>query len=112
MHTHQNSSDTVATIGVDIGKNTFHLVGLDKRGAIVLRTKVSRSQLERRLANVPCCLVGLEAGCGAHHIARQIRALGMTFASSQHNTSRRSSRATRTTIATPRRSRRPCKGRP
>src|SRR5216684_6042618 len=76
MHTHQNSSNPVATIGVDIGKNTFHLVGLDKRGAIVLRTKVSRSQLERRLANVPCCLVGLEAGCGSHHIARQIRALG------------------------------------
>ena len=76
MHTHQNSSDAVATIGVDIGKNTFHLVGLDRRGAIVLRTKVSRSQLERRLANVPRCLVGLEAGCGSHHIARQIRALG------------------------------------
>jgi len=76
MHTHQNSSHPVATIGVDIGKNTFHLVGLDKRGAIALRTKVSRSQLERRLANVPCCLVGMEAGCGSHHIARQIRALG------------------------------------
>jgi transposase len=38
--------------------------------------KVSRSQLERRLANVPRCLVGLEAGCGSHHIARQIQALG------------------------------------
>jgi transposase len=76
MHTHQDSSNSVATIGVDIGKNTFHLVGLDKRGAIVLRIKVSRSQLERRLANVPRCLVGLEAGCGSHHIARQIRALG------------------------------------
>src|SRR5437660_2752201 len=66
MHTHRNSSDAVATIGVDIGKNTFHLVGLDKRGAIVLRIKVSRSQLERRLANVPCFLVGMEAGCGSH----------------------------------------------
>src|SRR5438270_13664451 len=76
MHTHQKSSDAVATIGIDIGKSTFHLVGLDKRGAIVLRIKVSRSQLERRLANRPPCLVGLEAGCGSHHIARQIRALG------------------------------------
>src|SRR6266516_4070189 len=76
MHTHQKSSDAVAVIGVDIGKNTFHLVGLDKRGAIVLRIKVSRSQLERRLANMPRCLVGLEAGCGSHHIARQIQALG------------------------------------
>ena len=72
MHTHQKSSDAVATIGIDIGKNTFHLVGLDKRGAIVLWIKVSRSQLERRLASVPRCLVGLEAGCGSHHIAWQI----------------------------------------
>jgi hypothetical protein len=32
MHTHQRSSEPVATIGLDIGKNTFHLVGLDKRG--------------------------------------------------------------------------------
>ena len=76
MHTHQKSSDAVATIGIDIGKNTFHLVGLDKRGAIVLRIKLSRSPLERRLANVPCCLVGMEAGCGSHHVTRQIRALG------------------------------------
>jgi hypothetical protein len=41
MHTHQKSSDAVATIGIDIGKSTFHLVGLDKRGAIVLQIKLS-----------------------------------------------------------------------
>jgi transposase len=76
MHTHQRSSDAVATNGIDIGKSTFRLVGLDKRGAIVLQIKLSRIQLERRLANVPCCLVGMETGCGSHHIARQIRALG------------------------------------
>lgn len=40
---------TIATIGIDIGKNTFHLVGLDQRGAIVLQLKVLRAQLERRL---------------------------------------------------------------
>ena len=76
MHTRQQSSDPVATIGLDIGKNTFHLVGLDKRGAIALRIKVSRSQLVRRLVNLPTCLVGLEAGSGSHHIARQIQLLG------------------------------------
>jgi transposase len=76
MHTHQKSSDPVATIGLDIGKNTFHLVGLDKRGAIAMRIKVSRSQLVRRLVNLPPCLVGLEAGSGSHHIARQIQLLG------------------------------------
>jgi transposase len=75
MHTHQKSSDPVATIGLDIGKNTFHLVGLDKRGAIAMRTKVSRNQLVRRLVNLPPCLIGLEAGSGSHHIARQIKPL-------------------------------------
>jgi transposase len=44
------SSSAVTTMGIDIGK-TFHLIGLDERGAIVLRQKSSRSQLEARLAN-------------------------------------------------------------
>ena len=57
-------------------KNTFHLVGLDKRGAIAMRFKVSRSQLIRRLVNLPPCLIGLEAGSGSHHIAREIQPLG------------------------------------
>src|SRR5262252_10524444 len=72
MHTPQKSSDPIATIGLDIGKNTFHLVGLDKRGAIAMRIKVLRNQLVRRLVNLPSCLIGLEAGSGSHHIARQI----------------------------------------
>jgi transposase len=66
----------ISTIGIDIGKTTFHLVGLDKRGAIVLQQKVSRSQLARRLANIPRCLIGMEACSGAHHLGRQLEALG------------------------------------
>src|SRR5215470_14687905 len=66
----------IATIGIDIGKNTFHLIGLDGRGAIALQSKVSRAQLERRLANVAPCLIGMEACSGAHHIGRQLEALG------------------------------------
>jgi transposase len=73
---HQSTSSTVVTIGIDIGKNTFHLVGLDQRGNIVLQLKTSRAQLERRLANVPRCLIGMEACSGAHHIGRQLKALG------------------------------------
>jgi hypothetical protein len=42
----------VTVIGIDIGKNTFHLVGLDQRGAIALRQKLSRGQVASRLANV------------------------------------------------------------
>ena len=43
----------IAVIGIDIGKNSFHVVGLDRRGAIVLRQKWSRGQVETRLANLP-----------------------------------------------------------
>jgi transposase len=41
----------IAVAGIDIGKNSFHVIGLDKRGAIVLRQKWSRGQVEARLAN-------------------------------------------------------------
>jgi transposase len=66
----------IAVIGIDIGKNSFHVVGLDERGAIVLRQKWSRGQVETRLANVPPCLVGLEACVGAHHLSRRLKLLG------------------------------------
>ena len=67
---------TVAVIGIDIGKNAFHVVGLDARGAIVLRQKWSRGQVETRLANMPPCLIGMEACVGAHHLSRRLKALG------------------------------------
>ena len=73
----RKASDSILTaIGIDIGKNTFHLVGLDKRGAIVLRQKLSRGQVAARLANIPPCLVGMEACVAAHHLSRQLLALG------------------------------------
>jgi transposase len=40
------------TIGIDTGKNTLHLIGLDEKGAIVLREKLSRGRIAARLANV------------------------------------------------------------
>jgi hypothetical protein len=52
----------IAVIGIDIGKNSFHIVGLDRRGAIVLRQKWSRGQVETRLANLPQCLIAHQAG--------------------------------------------------
>jgi transposase len=45
MRTSQSTPETISTIGIDDGKNTFHLVGLDKRGEIVLQQKVTRHQL-------------------------------------------------------------------
>ena len=49
----------IAVIGIDIGKNSFHLVGQHRRGSIVLRQKWSRGQVEARLANLqPCLFLG------------------------------------------------------
>jgi hypothetical protein len=48
-------NSAIAVIGIDIGKNSFHVVGHDKRGAIMLRQKWSRGEVETRLANLPSC---------------------------------------------------------
>jgi transposase len=72
----QTLNSKIAAIGIDIGKNTFHVVGHDQRGAIVLRQKWSRGQLEARLANLPPCLIGMEACTGAHHLSRKLQLLG------------------------------------
>jgi transposase len=58
----RNSNTAVVTIGIDPGKNTLHLVGL------LLREKVARARIVSRLANVPPCLIGIEAGMGTHYV--------------------------------------------
>src|ERR1700722_12203267 len=72
----QNPNAGIAIVGIDIGKNSFHIVGLDQRGAIVLRQKWSRGQVEARFANMPPCLIGMEACVGAHHLSRKLKAFG------------------------------------
>jgi transposase len=72
----QTLNAAIAVVGIDIGKNSFHIVGHDVRGAIVLRQKWSRGQVEARFANLPPCLIGMEACVGAHHLSRKLRALG------------------------------------
>src|SRR5262247_3313426 len=72
----QKLDTSPAVIGIDIGKNSLHIVGQNQRGAIVLRQKWSRGQVEARLANLPPCLIGMEACVGAHHLSRTLEALG------------------------------------
>jgi transposase len=71
-----NRESKIAVIGIDIGKNVFHLIGLDHRGAIVLKRKLSRGQLESFFVNLPPCLIGMEACVGSHHLSRRLIALG------------------------------------
>jgi transposase len=55
--------------------DSFHVVGHDACGVMVLRQKWSRGQMEARLANIPPCLIGLEACVGAHHLSRKLASL-------------------------------------
>ena len=68
----------IRTLGIDLGKLSFHAVGFDAHGAIVLRRRFSRMQLIRFVATLPSCVIGMEACCGAHHLGRRFVADGHT----------------------------------
>jgi hypothetical protein len=64
------------TIGIDLGKTVFHLVGVNLRGEVVVRKKFSRKQLLRFTANLKVELIGMEACGGAHFLGRALREQG------------------------------------
>ena len=66
----------IHTIGIDLGKTIFHLVGLNQRGEVVERKKFSRAQLLRFTANRKVHLIGMEACGGAHFLGRALREQG------------------------------------
>jgi transposase len=68
----------IKTIGIDIGKTIFHLVALDATGHIVMRKRLSRTQLLRTTVNLPPCLIGMEACCGGHYLGRLLIEQGHT----------------------------------
>ena len=66
----------IASIGIDLGKTTFHLVAVGERNKILVRRKFSRSQLLAYTANLPASLIGLEACAGAHFMGAALREQG------------------------------------
>ena len=66
----------VRTFGIDLGKSTFHLVGMDDRGRVIEKKCLSRPQLLLYTVNKPPCLIGMEACCGAHVLGRALAAQG------------------------------------
>ena len=66
----------IASIGIDLGKTTFHLVALGEHSKVLVRRKFSRAQLLAYTANLPCSLIGLEACAGAHFMGAALRAPG------------------------------------
>src|ERR1700686_4317811 len=67
---------SLAVIGVDIGKEVFHLVGLGVDGKIAFRRKIRRMGLKDAFEKPPPCIVGMEACLSAHFVSRTLRALG------------------------------------
>jgi transposase len=68
----------VITIGLDIAKSVFQVHGVDDVGTVVIRKRVSRSKMLEFFADLPPCLVGIEACPAAHHWGRELQALGHT----------------------------------
>src|SRR5215471_4023479 len=66
----------IRTIGIDLGKTVFHLVGVNARGEVVVRKKFSRTQLLRFTSNLPACLIGMEACGGSHFLGRALKEQG------------------------------------
>jgi transposase len=67
---------TVTVLGIDLGKNSCSVAGLDQTGRVVLRRRLSRDGVVRLCAKLPTCTVAMEACCGAHHLGRVLRDQG------------------------------------
>jgi len=66
----------LAIIGIDLGKNSCSLVGLDAAGKVLLRRRMRRDTVMAFCAKTPACVVAMEACCGAHHMGRALAAQG------------------------------------
>jgi transposase len=70
--------EQITTVGIDLAKRVFAVHGINGNGHTVLRRTVRRDQLLELVASLPRCVIGMEAGSGAHEWARQFQALGHT----------------------------------
>jgi transposase len=71
-----NAIVSLASIGIDIGKDIFHVVGFGADGKIAFRRKIKRLALLDTFKKLPPCIVGMEACLSAHFVSRALRALG------------------------------------
>src|SRR4051794_23134640 len=66
----------IAVLGIDLGKNSCSVVGLDAGGRVVLRRRLTRDGVVKLAAGLPGCMMAMEACCGAHHLGRRLRDQG------------------------------------
>ncbi len=61
---------TISILGIDIGKNSCSVVGVDEKGAVIVRRTMRRQTLIEFVSRLPTCTIAMEACCGAHHLGR------------------------------------------
>ena len=66
----------IAVLGIDLGKNSCSVVGLDAAGRVVLRRRMHRDSVIKLAAGLSSCVMAMEACCGAHHLGRLLRDQG------------------------------------
>jgi transposase len=66
----------IAVLGIDLGKNSCSVVGLDASGRVVLRRRLQRESVVKLAAELPHCVMAMEACCDAHHLGRRLRDQG------------------------------------
>jgi transposase len=66
----------IAVLGIDLGKNSCSVAGLDGTGRVVLRRRLTRESVVRLAGTLPACVMAMEACCGAHHLGRVLREQG------------------------------------
>lgn len=76
MTTKNNTPVQITVIGIDIGKDVFHLVGFNDDGSVVVRRNIKRLGLIAAFEKLPPCIVGMEACLSAHFVSRTLRQLG------------------------------------
>ena len=69
---------SITVLGIDLAKQSFQLHGVNAEGEVVLKKKLNRKQLSAFMANLPVCLIGLEACGGSHHWVRIFTEMGHT----------------------------------
>lgn len=72
----KNDFDELMSVGVDIGKDTFHIVAFDPDGRLVMRKQIKRLALAQTFEKLPRCVVGMEACLSAHFVSRMLRKMG------------------------------------
>jgi transposase len=73
------TNQSFAVLGIDLGKNSCSLAGLDASGAVMLRRKIRRERVIEFASELPACVIAMEACCGAHFLGRALGAQGHTI---------------------------------